>query len=102
MTFTHIWGYLLEEISVLEDRIERLEHNHKSFVEFGAMIFIGILATGMIIDHTHNYSLWFLILLLTGVMITTIVIAVKQDLEKDRYCEELASLRLQVSKITEE
>lgn len=86
----------MEEISVLQEHIEKLEHNHKSFVEFGAMIFIGILATGMIIDHTHNHSLWFLILLLTGVLIATIVIAVKQDLEKDRYTEELASLQSNV------
>jgi F0F1-type ATP synthase assembly protein I len=83
----------MEQAAILQERIERLEHNHKSFVEFGAMIFIGILATGMIIDHTHKYSLWFLILLLTVALIATIVIAVKQDLEKDRYCEELGQLQ---------
>lgn len=83
----------MEEISALQERIERLEHNHKSFVEFGAMIFIGILAAGMIIDHTHNYSLWFLILLLTIALIATIVVAVKQDLEKDRCSEELGQLQ---------
>jgi F0F1-type ATP synthase assembly protein I len=82
----------MEEISTLQERIEQLEHNHKSFVEIGAMIFIGILATGMIIDHTHNYSLWFLILLLTVALIATIVIAIRQDLEKDRYCEQLSQL----------
>lgn len=83
----------MEEVSALRERIERLEHNHRSFVEIGAMIFIGILATGMIIDHTHNYSLWFLILLLTVALIATIVVAVKQGLEKDRYCEELGQLQ---------
>jgi F0F1-type ATP synthase assembly protein I len=93
MAFTHIWGYLMEEASVLQKQIEQLEHNHKSFVEIGAMIFIGILATGMIIDHTHNYSLWFLILLLSIALIATIVIAVKQDMQKDRYCEELGQLQ---------
>jgi F0F1-type ATP synthase assembly protein I len=83
----------MEEISTLQERIEQLEHNHKSFVEIGAMIFIAILATGMIIDHTHNYSLWFLILLLSVALIATIVVAVKQDLQKDRYCEELGQLQ---------
>jgi F0F1-type ATP synthase assembly protein I len=88
----------MEEISVLQKRIEQLEHNHKSFVEIGAMIFIGILATGMIIDHTHNYSLWFLILLLSIALIATIVVAVKQDMQKDHYCEELGQLQTIASK----
>jgi F0F1-type ATP synthase assembly protein I len=83
----------MEQAAILQERIERLEYNHKSFVELGAMIFIGILATGIIIDHTHNYSLWFLILLLTVALIATIVIAVKQDLEKDRCSEELGQLQ---------
>lgn len=87
----------MEQMTVLQEKIEKLEHNHKSFIEFGAMIFMGILATGMIIDHTHNHSLWFVILGLTIALITIIVIAVKQDLEKDRYREELAKLRLNVS-----
>ncbi|MDD2781954.1 hypothetical protein [Sulfuricurvum sp.] len=90
----------MEEISTLQERIEQLEHNHKSFVEIGAMIFIGILATGMIIDHTHNYSLWFVVLGLTIALITTIVIAIKQDLEKDRYREELSKIQLNVSTVT--
>lgn len=89
MALTHIWGYEMEEITVLEERIEKLEHEHKSFVEFGAMCFIGILASGMIIDHTHNHALWFVVLSLTAVLVTTIVVAVKKDLEKDRYIEEL-------------
>jgi F0F1-type ATP synthase assembly protein I len=88
----------MEEMSALQERIEQLEHNHKSFVEIGAMIFIGILATGIIIDHTHNYSLWFVILLLTVALVATIVIAVKQDLQKDRYCEELMQLQTIASK----
>jgi F0F1-type ATP synthase assembly protein I len=88
----------MEEISALQKQIEQLEHNHKSFVEIGAMVFIGILATGMIIDHTHNYSLWFLILLLSIALIATIVIAVKQDMQKDRYCEELGQLQTIASK----
>lgn len=79
----------MEEITVLEQRIKKLEHEHKSFVEFGAICFIGILASGMMIDHTHNHALWLLVLLLTAVLVTTIVIAVKRDLEKDRYIEEL-------------
>jgi F0F1-type ATP synthase assembly protein I len=91
----------MEQTAILQERIEQLEHNHKSFVEFGAMIFIGILATGMIIDHTNNYSLWFVVLGLTIALIATIVIAVKQDLQKDRYCEELASLQPNVSTSTE-
>lgn len=89
----------MEERSALQERIDQLEHNHKSFIEFGAMIFIGILATGMIIDHTHNYSLWFLILLLSVALITTIVVAVKQNLEKDRYSEKLANLQINSLKI---
>lgn len=83
----------MEQAAILQERIERLEHNHKSFVELGAMIFIGILATGMIIDHTHNYSLWFVVLGLTIALIATIVIAIKQDLEKDRCSEELGQLQ---------
>ena len=79
----------MDEITVLEQRIEKLEHDHKSFVEFGAMCFIGILASSMMIDHTHNHALWFVVLLLTAALVTTIVIAVKRDLEKDRYIEEL-------------
>lgn len=79
----------MEEITVLEQRIKKLEHDHKSFVEFGAMCFIGILASGMMIDHTHNHALWFVVLLLTVALVTTIVITVKRDLEKDRYIEEL-------------
>lgn len=79
----------MEEINILQQRIEKLEHDHKSYVEFGAMCFIGILASGMIIDHTHNHALWLLVLLLTVVLVTTIVIAVKRELEKDRYIEEL-------------
>jgi uncharacterized protein (DUF983 family) len=82
-------GVKMEEITILQQRIEKLEHDHKSFVEFGAMCFIGILASGMMIDHTHNYSLWLVVLLLTVVLVTTIVIAIKRDLEKDRYIEEL-------------
>jgi phosphate/sulfate permease len=88
----------MEEISALQKQIEQLEHNHKSFVEIGAMIFIGIFATGMIIDHTHNYSLWFLILPLSGALIATIVVAVKQDLQKDRYSDELEQLQAIASK----
>lgn len=87
----------MEQMTVLQEKIEKLEHNHKSFIEFGAMIFMGILATGMIIDYTHNYSLWLVILGLTIALIATIVIAVKQDLEKDRYTEELDKLQLNVS-----
>lgn len=82
-------GVKMEEITVLEQRIEKLEHDHKSFVEFGAMCFIGILTSGMIIDHTHNYSLWFVIILLSVALISTIVVAVKKDLEKDSYVKEL-------------
>ncbi|MDD4950512.1 hypothetical protein [Sulfuricurvum sp.] len=88
----------MEEMFALQERIEQLEHNHKSFVEIGARIFIGILATGMIIDYTHNYSLWFLILLLSIALIATIVIAVKQDMQRDRYCEELGQLQTIVPK----
>lgn len=83
----------MEEITVLEQRIEKLEHEHKSYVEFGTMCFIGILASGMIIDHTHNHALWLLVLLLTVVLVTTIVIAVKRDLKKDRYVDELSALK---------
>lgn len=79
----------MDEITILQQRIEKLEHDHKSYVEFGAMCFIGILASGMMIDHTHNHALWLVVLLLMVVLVTTIVIAVKRDLEKDRYIEEL-------------
>lgn len=79
----------MEDINILQQRIEKLERDHKAYVEFGVMCFIGILASGMIIDHTHNYSLWSVILLLSITLIATIVVAVKKDLEKDRYIEEL-------------
>lgn len=87
----------MEDINVLQQRVEKLENDHKSYVEFGAMCFIGILASGMIIDHTHNYSLWFVILLLSVALISTIVVAVKKDLEKDRYIEELAAFKSNLS-----
>ena len=83
----------MEEITVLQKRIEKLERDHKAYVEFGAMCFIGIIASGMMIDHTHNYSLWFVILLLSVSLISTIVVAVKKDLEKDKYIEELAAFK---------
>lgn len=83
----------MEEITVLQKRIDKLERDHKAYIEFGAIGFIGILASGMIIDHTHNYSLWFVILLLSVALISTIVVAVKKDLEKDRYIEELATFK---------
>lgn len=83
----------MEEINVLHKRIKKLESDHKSNIEFGAMIFIGILASGMIIDHTHNYSLWFVILLLSISLIAIIVFTVKIDLKKDEYIHELEHLK---------
>jgi F0F1-type ATP synthase assembly protein I len=88
----------MEDISILQQNIDKLERDHKAYVEFGAGCFIGIFATGIIIDYTHNYSLWFLILLLSIALIATIVIAVKQDMQKDRYCEELEQLQTIASK----
>lgn len=82
----------MEEITVLQKRIEKLERDHKAYVEFGAMCFIGIFVSGMVIDHTHNHSLWFVILVLSISLISTIVVAVKKELEKDRCSEKLAQL----------
>ena len=89
MALAHIWGYEMKEIIVLQKRIDKLERDHKAYIEFGAMCFIGILASGMIIDHTHNHSLWFLIILLLISFIASIVIGVQADMEKDELSKEL-------------
>lgn len=82
----------MEDMNLLSQRIEKLKHEHKTYVKFGAMCFIGIIASGMIIDHTHTYSLWLLVLFLTVALISTIVITVKKDLQKEQYLSELQSL----------
>lgn len=79
----------MEDIIVLQQNIDKLERNHKAYVEFGAMCFIGLIATGIMIDYHYDPLLWLVLLALSGSLITAIVIAVKKDLEKDSYVKEL-------------
>lgn len=76
----------------LERKIAKLNEDHKAYIEFGAMCFIGILVTGIEIDHTHDPLLWLVLLALIGSFVAAIVIGVKKDLEKERYVSELQSL----------
>lgn len=89
----------MEDINVLQERIEKLEHDHKSYVEFGAGCFIGLIATGIMIDYHYDPLLWLVLLALSGSLITAIVIAVKKDLEKDSYVKELAQFQAIQSQI---
>jgi hypothetical protein len=45
------------------------------------------------IDHYHDPFLWGVLFILCGSLVAAIVIAVKKDLEKDRYVLELQELK---------
>lgn len=83
----------MEDVQDLQQKIQKLESDHKAYVQFGAGCFIGIFATGMMLDQTHDPILWLCLVLLIGSLIGAIVIAVRKDLEKDRYVSELQSLK---------
>jgi F0F1-type ATP synthase assembly protein I len=83
----------MEDINTLSQKIGKLENSHKSLVDLGAFILMGILATGFMIDHYYKPILWLLLFVLTISLVTTIVIAVKKDLKKDQYIEELNQLQ---------
>jgi hypothetical protein len=89
----------MEDINVLQQNIDKLERDHKAYVEFGAGCFMGIFATGVMIDHYHDPLLWLVLLALTGSLIAAIVITVKKDLLKDRYMKELEQFQAVHSQI---
>lgn len=89
----------MEDINVLQQNIDKLERDHKAYVEFVAGCFIGLIATGIMIDYHYDPLLWLVLLALTGSLITAIVIAVKKDLEKDSYMKELAQFQAIQSQI---
>ena len=79
----------MENAHDLEQKIQKLESDHKAYVEFGAGCFIGIFGTGLMLDHSHDPILWLCLVLLVISLISAIVIAVRKDMEKDRYREKL-------------
>jgi hypothetical protein len=83
----------MEEINTLSFKVDKLERDHKAYIEFGAGCFIGILGTGIMIDHHYDPILWPILFILIVSLITSIVIGVKKSLEKDQYIEELRQLQ---------
>lgn len=83
----------MNDICTLTQKINKLESDHKDYVEFGAGCFMGIFGTGVMIDHYHDPFLWGVLFILCGSLVAAIVIAVKKDLEKDRYVLELQELK---------
>lgn len=83
----------METIESLSQKIDKLECDHKAYVEFSAGCFIGVFAVGIMIDHTHNPFLWLVLFILTLSLIVSIVIAVKQDLKQDALKLELEGLQ---------
>ncbi|MCL4431462.1 MAG: hypothetical protein M1300_03975 [Epsilonproteobacteria bacterium] len=86
----------MDDINTLSLKIDKLERDHKAYIEFGAGCFIGILAIGMMIDHHYDPFLWLVLFVLFVSLVSSIVIGVKKSLEKDRYIQELKSLSIQV------
>lgn len=83
----------MEDINTLSLKVDKLENSHKSLVDLGAFLFMGIIGTGFMIDHYYYPILWLILFVLTISLVTTIVIAVKKSLEKDQYIEELRQLQ---------
>jgi hypothetical protein len=54
----------MDDLKVLEQKIDKLDYDHKSYVEFGSMCFIGLFASGMMIDRYHYPLLWGVVFLL--------------------------------------
>ncbi len=77
----------------IQQKIDKLERDHKDYVEFGAGCFLGIIVTGAMIDHYHDPYLWLVLLTLIGSLVTAIVIAVKKSLKQDQYADELRQLK---------
>ena len=87
----------MDNICILTQKINKLESDHKDYVEFGAGCFLGIFVTGAMIDHYHDPYLWLVLLTLTGSLVAAIVIGVKKDLKKDQYIAELKALTSNLS-----
>lgn len=83
----------MEEINTLSRKIDKLERDHKAYIEFGAGCFIGILGVGIAIDHHYDPFLWLVLFVLFVSLIASFVIGVKKSLEKDQYLEELRQLQ---------
>jgi hypothetical protein len=84
----------MDDICILTQKINKLEADHKAYVEFGAGCFIGLIATGIMINYHYDPLLWLVLLALTGSLIAAIVITVKKDLLKDRYMKELEQFQV--------
>lgn len=83
----------MEEINTLSLKIDKLERDHKAYIEFGAGCFMGIFGMGIVIDHHYDPILWLILFSLIVSLVATIVIAVKKSLEKDQYMEEFRQLQ---------
>lgn len=83
----------MDDINTLSLKVDKLERDHKSYIEFGAGCFIGILGTGIMIDHHYDPILWLVLFILIVSLVTSIVIGVKKSLEKDQYIEELRQIQ---------
>lgn len=83
----------MDDINTLSLKIDKLDRDHKAYIEFGAGSFIGIFATGMMIDHAYDPFLWLVLFVLFLSLIASFIIGVKKSLEKDQYLEELRQLQ---------
>lgn len=88
----------MDDINTLSLKIDKLERDHKAYIEFGAGYFIGILGTGIMIDHHYDPILWLILFILIVSLVTSIIIGVKKSLEKDQYIEELRQIQKIASK----
>jgi F0F1-type ATP synthase assembly protein I len=87
----------MKTIDHLNYEIDRLESRHRFFIEFGAKVLMGMLATVFFIDHYNSQWLWLLLIGLIVTFITIVVSAVKSDLKKDTYTNELNKRKAVIS-----
>lgn len=83
----------MENVHDLEEKIQKLESDHKAYVEFGAGCSIGIFGTGLMLDRSHDPLLWLCLVVLVVSLITSIVIAIRKDLYKDQLVSQLQILK---------
>lgn len=85
----------MDDINTLSLKIDKLERDHKAYIEFGSGCFIGIFGIGIAIDHHYDPFLWLVLFVLFVSLVASFVIGVKKSLEKDQYVEKLKSLSTQ-------
>lgn len=83
----------MDDVNTLSLKIDKLERDHKEYVEFGAGCFIGILGIGIAIDHNYDPFLWLVLFVLFVSLVSSFIIGVKKSLEKDQYVEKLRQLQ---------